>query len=205
MFLNESCVFIKFPEGLMVTDPPYNISYGYKQYEDSLSVEKYLDLLRNIRPPCVVIHYPEFFLEYGLELWGKPSEVVSWVYNSNTAKQSRLIVWYGCKPDFRKIGQPYKNPKDKRIAIRIAQGKTARAYDWWEINQVKNVSKKHGHPCSIPEELTRRIIISTATSGQTIIDPFAGVGTILKVAKDMGHPIFGTEIDQNYFDNRLVD
>lgn len=199
MLLNKSCLEVNFPDGLMITDPPYNIGYGYVGYNDRLKKDEYLSLLKVIRPPCVIIQYPEFMMNYGKELWGEAQECVFWVYNSNTAKQSRLITWYGCKPDFKKIPQPYKNPKDKRIAKRIADGKHARGYDWWEINQVKNVSKKHGHPCSIPEELTRRIILSTAKNGETIIDPFMGVGTILEVANNMKYKIFGTEIVEKYY------
>ena len=56
-----------------------------------------------------------------------------------TAKQHRGIGFWNVHPDFRKVGQPYKNPNDKRIAKRIAEGKKARLYDWWNINQVKNV------------------------------------------------------------------
>jgi len=130
------------------------------------------------------------------------------VYNSNTGKQSRLISWWGCKPDFRKVRQEYKNLKDKRIQARIAEGKTgAKLYDWWEINQVKNVSKeKTEHPCQIPEEIIRRIILITAQENDLIIDPFAGSGTTLKVAKDLGFKYIGYEIDENYINiikNRL--
>ena len=48
-----------------------------------------------------------------------------------------------------KLLRKYKNLNDKRIKARIAAGKTgAKLYDWWEINQVKNVSKeKTEHPC----------------------------------------------------------
>lgn len=98
-----------------------------------------------------------------------------------------------------KIPQPYKNPTDKRIAKRIAEGKSARAYDWWEINQVKNVSKKDNpHPCPIPYELARRIILSTTKEGDTVCDPFAGSGTVLKVAKDTGRKYIGFDLDPAY-------
>ena len=46
---------------------------------------------------------------------------MSWVYNSNTGKQHRDIAFFGVKPDFRKVGQDYKNPTDKRIAKRSAE------------------------------------------------------------------------------------
>jgi len=134
------------------------------------------------------------------EIFGKCEQVVTWVYNSNTGKQSRLISWWGCKPDFKKVTQPYKNPNDKRVKLLLEKGKTgAKLYDWWEIQQVKNVSKeKTKHPCQIPEEIIKRIILTTAKENDLIIDPFAGSGTTLKVANDLGFKYIGYEIDENY-------
>jgi DNA modification methylase len=111
-----------------------------------------------------------------------------------------LISWWGCKPDFRKVRQEYKNLKDKRIQKRITEGKTgAKLYDWWEINQVKNVSKeKTEHPCQIPEEVIRRIILTTAQPNQTIIDVFGGSGTTSKVAQELGFNSISYEIDEKY-------
>lgn len=198
--LNQCALKTVFPQGLMISDPPYNQGYHYGTYKDNLDRGGYLQLLKVFHRPCVVIGYPEMIINELTGVLGKVDEVVSWVYPSNTAKQSRLIAWYGCKPDFRKIGQPYKNPTDKRIAKRIAEGKSARAYDWWLINQVKNVSaEKTIHPCPIPRELAYRIIKSTAIPEQTIMDPFAGTGTILSVAKELGFDVFGTEIDSAYY------
>ncbi|HMT01964.1 MAG TPA: site-specific DNA-methyltransferase [Burkholderiales bacterium] len=159
--------------------------------------------------PCVIIHYPEEtinLLPKALKV--KCEQVVCWVYNSNTGKQSRLVSWWGCKPDFKKITQPYKNLKDKRIIKRIENGKLgAKLYDWWEINQVKNVSKeKTNHPCQLPEELIKRIIQITANIGDTIIDVFAGSGTVSKVAKDLNFNTISYETDKQYFkiiQNRL--
>ncbi len=197
--LNQSCLETIFPDGLMVSDPPYNQNYHYGTYKDNVSEYEYKKLLSVFRKPCVVIGYPEMIINDLTPFFEWVDEIVCWVYPSNTAKQSRLIAWYGCKPDFSKIPQPYKNPEDKRIAQRILEGKMCRGYDWWEINQVKNVSnEKTSHPCPIPEEIASKIILSTAIKGQTIIDPFCGSGTILKVAKSLGHEIFGTEIDKNY-------
>ena len=191
----------KIPSGLVITDPPYNQGYGYNQYEDRMSEEEYIELLSHIPVPCVIIHYPEEtinLLPRALKV--KCEQVVCWVYNSNTGKQSRLISWWGCKPDFRKVRQPYKNLTDKRIQERIKNGKTgAKLYDWWEINQVKNVSKeKTDHPCQIPEEVIRRIIKITAEPGQVIIDVFGGSGTTSKVADELGYDTISYDIDSHY-------
>ena len=191
----------EIPKGLVITDPPYNQGYKYNDYEDRLSEEEYIELLSKIPTPCVIIHYPEETINIlPKAIKGKCEQVVCWVYNSNTGKQSRLISWWGCKPDFRKVRQPYKNLNDKRIQKRISEGKTgAKLYDWWEINQVKNVSKeKTDHPCQIPEELIKRIILTTASPNDIIIDVFGGSGTTAKVAKDLGFSSISYEIDSEY-------
>lgn len=189
------------PEGLTITDPPYNQGYHYTQYKDKLKLDEYVNLLSKIPKPCVIIHYPEETINLlPLAMKAQCEQVVTWVYNSNTGKQSRLISWWGCKPDFRKVTQPYKNPNDKRIQKLIGKGKTgAKLYDWWEINQVKNVSKeKTEHPCQIPEEIIRRIILTTAQPNQLIIDPFGGSGTTAKVANDLGFNSLIFDIDTTY-------
>jgi DNA modification methylase len=191
----------EIPKGLVITDPPYNQGYKYNDYDDKLSEEDYIELLSKIPTPCVIIHYPEETINIlPKAIKGKCEQVVCWVYNSNTGKQSRLISWWGCKPDFRKVRQPYKNLNDKRIQKRISEGKTgAKLYDWWEINQVKNVSKeKTDHPCQIPEELIKRIILTTASPNDIIIDVFGGSGTTAKVAKDLGFSSVSYEIDSEY-------
>lgn len=189
-------------EAFFISDPPYNQKYHYGLYTDDMPTMDYMDLLIDAfkGKKSAIILYPEETINLlGGGNMKKAEQVVSWVYNSNTAKQSRLITWFGCKPDFSKIPQPYKNPKDKRIAKRIAEGKSAKAYDWWNINQVKNVSKKDNpHPCPIPYELAKRIILSTTKKGDLVCDPFAGSGTVLRAAKDTGRRYIGFDIDENY-------
>ena len=95
------------PKGLTITDPPYNQGYAYNQYKDRMSEEDYIELLSHIPTPCVIIHYPEETINLlPKAIKSKCEQVVCWVYNSNTGKQSRLISWWGCKPDFRKVRQP---------------------------------------------------------------------------------------------------
>lgn len=186
----------------LISDPPYNQKYHYDNYTDNLGESEYKDLLYIIfqGKKSVIIHYPEETINIIATLGlGKCKDVVSWVYNSNTAKQHRLITWWNCKPDMKKIPQEYKNKKDKRIKQRILEGKTCRGYDWWEINQVKNVSKKNNnHSCPIPEEVARRIILSTTNKNDLIVDPFCGSGTVGKVAVELGRRFIGIDISKKY-------
>ena len=197
----RECIDIDWEDALIVSDPPYNQNYHYNEYSDTLEQESYENLLIAAFKgrKAVIIHYPEESINLLPRLLGRCQEVVSWVYPSNTRKQHRLVTWWNCKPDFTKLGQAYKNPQDKRIAARIEQGKMARLYDWWEINQVKNVSKGNNpHPCPIPYELAYRLIAITSMQNDTIIDPFAGSWTIIKAAYDLERKAKGYEVDKSY-------
>lgn len=174
---------------IIVTDPPFNIGYHYNSYKDSMNNEQYYAMLTSLLniAPCVFIHYPEALYEISVRSGKIPVRVVSWVYNSNTAKQHRDIAFYSVKPNFNQVKQPYKNPNDKRIQQRIAEGKTGcKLYDWWNINQVKNVSKdKTAHPCQMPLEVMKNIV-GILPVDATIIDPFMGSGTTGLACKELG-------------------
>ena len=194
-------IHVKEKKFVIVTDPPFNIGYHYNNYKDNMEDEEYYEMLASIfqYSPFVVIHYPEEIYKIAFQVGDFPEKVVSWVYNSNTAKQHRDIAFFGIKPNFRQYGQPYKNPTDKRIAQRIADGKSARLYDWWEINQVKNVSKeKTRHPCQMPLEVMKRIIGILPTD-YTIVDPFMGSGTTGLACKLLNRNFIGIEMDAEYY------
>lgn len=188
----------RYPNALVVTDPPYNIGYHYDSYSDNMDDVGYKTMLQQTcRLPSVVIHYSESLCELSWVLSSIPKKIVAWVYPSNTQRQWRGVAWFGCKPDFKKDGQPYKNPKDKRVMKLIEAGRQARIYDWWEIHQVKNVSyQKTEHPCQIPEEVMTRIL--KITDCEMIIDPFCGSGTTLAAAKRIGVPCIGIERNEKY-------
>ena len=194
---------------IIVTDPPFNIGYHYNEYKDKMEVDSYYKMLSSLLDiaPCVFIHYPEALYELSARSGVSPTRVVSWVYNSNTAKQHRDIAFYGVKPNFNQVRQPYKNPNDKRIQQRIAEGKTGcKLYDWWNINQVKNVSKdKTAHPCQMPLEVMKNIV-GILPKDSTIVDTFMGSGTTGVACVEAGLDFIGIEMDSQYFEiakNRL--
>jgi DNA modification methylase len=163
--------------------------------------QEYYEMLASIfqYSPFVVIHYPEEIYKIAFQVGEFPDKVVSWVYNSNTAKQHRDIAFFGFKPDFTKVSQEYKNPTDKRIAKRIEEGKSAKLYDWWEINQVKNVSaEKTEHPCQMPLKVMDNII-GIIPKDYIIIDPFMGSGTTALSCIRHNRKFIGIEIDAKYF------
>jgi DNA modification methylase len=185
---------------VIVSDVPFNINYHYDEYGDNMEEDDYYEMLAEVFSygSFVVIHYPEQIYKIAFQVGEFPERVVSWVYNSNTPRQHRDIAFFGIKPDFRKVGQPYKNPNDKRIRERIKQGKSAKLYDWWNINQVKNVSEeKTEHPCQMPLEVMKNII-GLLPEDRVIIDPFAGSGTTAVACEILKRDYIVIEINKNY-------
>lgn len=194
---------------IIVTDPPFNVGYHYDEYSDKMTEDDYYDMLIGIFSfsPFVVIHYPEPIYRLAIKIGMVPERVVSWVYNSNTPRQHRDIAYFGVTPCFDGLGE-YKNPTNKRIAQRIAEGKRAKGYDWIYCDQVKNVSKdKDAHPCQMPLQVMLHVVGSLPKDA-TIIDPFAGGGTTLLAAKRLGRDYCGIELSRSYYEGicrRLVN
>ena len=186
---------------IIVTDPPFNIGYHYKGYNDNKDDIEYLSIISNIlkKAPTVLVHYPEDIVKISVYTNIVPNRIISWVYNSNTRRQHRDIAFYGIDPDFSKVKQPYKNPNDKRIQKLIANGSQGtNLYDWWNVNQVKNVSKeKTSHPCQMPLEVMDRII-KILPDNITVVDPFCGSGTTGVACVKNNIDFVGIEIVEEY-------
>lgn len=182
----------------VITDPPFNIGYHYASHKDKMKVVEYNEMIRSIcPPPSVIIHYPEKICEISILLGLAPTRIVAWVYPSNTGRQWRSIGWFGCKPNFRLAGQPYKNPNDKRVKKLIESGRQCKLYDWWQINQVKNVTnEKTAHPCQMPVEVMSRII--KISGFENVADPFLGSGSTMVAAKSLKVHSVGIEMDESY-------
>lgn len=185
---------------VIVTDPPFNIGYHYRSYDDRMDEDEYFSRLAQMfnEYPSVVVLYPEALHRLSHEMGRMPDKVVSWVYPSNTRKQHRDIGFYGVKPDFEQVRRPYRNQNDKRIRELVKRTGGGRSYDWLEVNQVKNVSKeKTEHPCQMPIEVMRHVV-GWLPRDATIIDPFAGSGTTAVAAEMWGNEWRAIEIDPEY-------
>ena len=55
-----------------------------------------------------------------------------------------------------------------------------------------------GHPCPKPLRWMRWLVDLVSNPGESIIDPFAGSGTTLRAAKDLGRKAIGIEIEERY-------
>jgi DNA modification methylase len=179
----------------LITDPPYGINYDYKEFNDT----------------------PE---GYGAWLW-KIIEMAE----LKLCGGSPVFV-FQAMPNCRKFSEWF--PRDYRIYAAcknfVQMRKTAMnfAYDpvivWWtegEIYSEGSLSRDWyiaqtspssftgdnavtGHPCPRPIDQMRQIINQWVRPGGDVLDPFAGSGTTLVAAIQLGRRAVGCEISRDY-------
>jgi site-specific DNA-methyltransferase (adenine-specific) len=77
------------------------------------------------------------------------------------------------------------------------QGKQTRSV--WTIPLTPTKEKLHGkHPTQKPEELLRRIVLSSSREGDLVLDPFVGSGTTGVLAVSHGRRFFGSDLEKEY-------
>jgi len=203
-------------------DPPYNIGFKYDNVNDKKTQDDYekfiFDTCQNMfmrscdDSSMFFVNYPEISARllstiessgWTLKQW------ITWCYPSNIGmsnkrftRASRAVLWFvkgDPSIDIKAVQQPYKNPNDKRIKERIANGsKGVNLYDYWEINLRKNVSKGFkGYANQLPVELVKRMILTTTNENDVVGDLNAGGGTLEEVAKITGRNSIMCDINPN--------
>jgi DNA modification methylase len=71
---------------------------------------------------------------------------------------------------------------------------------WSYMVGVEKDKKTNKHPAIFPEKLAEDHILSWSNEGDTVLDPMAGSGTTLKMAKKNNRSYIGIEISQDYID-----
>ncbi|HEY2839252.1 MAG TPA: site-specific DNA-methyltransferase [Pirellulales bacterium] len=72
--------------------------------------------------------------------------------------------------------------------------------DTWYFPRVAGTFKERSgfHGCQMPEQLLGRIIRVSSNEGDTVLDPFAGSGSTLIVAKKLNRRFLGIELSADY-------
>ena len=99
---------------------------------------------------------------------------------------------------FSKAGK--REPVSKEIKDKSKL--TTEEWQKWAINSIWEMqpakAKSEGHPAPFPLELPKILIKLYSFYGDTVLDPFAGTGTTLKAAIQLGRKGIGYELNEDY-------
>ena len=171
---------------VMVTDPPYGIQHtgvGFNGARVGLSIVNDHDA--SVRDDVLALWGDRPALVFGSSL--RPNapgtqQVLCWDKGNAAGLLGANRGWrYSWEPVYV-IGVWPKVPALRRGVI---------AFD-----ADRQGAKDHGHPHTKPVPLLRSLI--EACPPGTVIDPFAGSGSTLRAAKDLGRRAIGIEIDERW-------
>lgn len=210
---------------LVFTSPPYNFGLDYAENQDAHYWEDYFEKLFKVFGECIrVLKYggriivnvqplfsdyipshqiiSNFFMEQKL-IW--KGEII-WEKNNYNCKYTAWGSWKSpsnpylkytwefievfCKGDLKKPGLKENIDICADEFKKWVVGK-------WSIAPERNM-KEYGHPAMFPEELAARVLKLFSYQGDTILDPFNGVGTTTAVAKKLKRNYLGIDISSEY-------
>ena len=88
-----------------------------------------------------------------------------------------------------------RKEKRERGGKSFVTQETGRRFNLWTINPS---CKENDHPAVFPYRLAADHILSWSNPGDIVLDPFAGSGTTLKAAKELGRQWIGIEVNPDY-------
>ena len=98
---------------------------------------------------------------------------------------------------FKKPGAGRKVLKEVKEASKLSKEEWKEYfYGHWRFGGARQL----GHEAMFPEELPRRLIRMFTFAGDTVLDPFLGSGTTVKVALELGRNSIGYEINDHYLE-----
>lgn len=205
---------------LVVTDPPYNLNKNYGNNQDKLEFNEYLDFSRQwLREAVRVLTddgtiYVFMGMRYISYIYSILEQELNMTFNS-------WITWYytqgigktkGFSPRHDDILMFTKNPKnfvfhldDIRVPQKFYRSvnnmRGANPGNVWEFSHMHYCNKnRQKHPTQKPEGLFERMILASSNQGDTVLDPFVGSGTALRVCQQTERNGIGIDINPDYIE-----
>ncbi len=208
---------------LIITSPPYNVG---KEYEENMVFGEYLGFMEKVFEQCYRIlksdgricinignmgrkpynPYSDYFTimmnkigfkMIGEFIWDKgPSAGTSTAWGSWCSASCPSIrdvheyILVFCKDEYKK--------ECKGVSTITKEEFLEYTKSIWMFQTES--ARKIGHPAPFPPELPMRLIKLFSYEGDLILDPFAGSGTTLVVAKQLNRNYIGFEKKAGYCD-----
>lgn len=203
---------------LVVTDPPYNLNKDYGNNQDKLEFEEYLAFSRKwlTEAKRVLTANGTIYVFMGMKyisyIYGILEQELGMTFNS-------WITWFytqgigktkGFSPRHDDILMFTKHPKnftfhldDVRVPQKFYRSinnmRGANPGNVWEFSHVHYCNKnRNTHPTQKPEGIFERMILASSNPGDTVLDPFVGSGTAMRVCQQTNRNGIGIDINPEY-------
>ena len=194
---------------LIVTDPPYNLNKDYGNNDDKLEFSEYMEFSRSWLKECKrilkkngtiyvfmgmrYISYIYMILEQELDF--KFNSWITWHYTQGIGKTKGFSPRHDDILMFTKSNKYIFNLDSVRVPQKYYRSvnnmRGANPGNVWEFSHMHYCNKnRENHPTQKPEGLYERMILASSNEGDTVLDPFSGSGTALRVCQNLNRNMF---------------
>ena len=208
----------------IITSPPYNLGIAYGSTDDFVPWEVYEEFSYEWMSKCYDIaadtgrfclNVPLDSLKGGARAIYAPLVAIAqecgWKYHTSIIWNEDNITKRSAWGSWLKASAPYVIARVEMIAV-FYKGTWKKSHagtstikrdefleytnGLWKFNGES--AKKVGHPAPFPLELPSRLIKLFTFEDDFVFDPFAGSGTTLLAAKELGRYGYGVDVDEAY-------
>lgn len=185
---------------LILTDPPYGVDFKSNRgtHKKIAGDDGSLDIPAALALACKSLRRGRHAYVFGgIDLSETPlAAAVELIWDKGIVGMGDLSLPWGRshEPITFAVYEPSKANRDKgygALAARMRQGSVLRV-------QRTNGANTLRHPTEKPVQLLRQLIESSSSWGETVLDPFVGVGSTLVAATLEGRKSVGIELDEKY-------
>lgn len=181
------------PSG-MFTEANHKQNKGYASHSDDLPEREYQEWMRDVFGMCLKISTGIVWVNHKTRFRDKagihPVHIFPWPFYSE-------IIW-------DRAGSVTLNARKFAPSHEFIYGFGVPHYWDNSINTNMTVWRQiperdvKGHPCPFPVEIPILLIKASCPIGGTVLDPFAGSGTTMVAAKQIGRKAIGIELCEAY-------
>lgn len=202
---------------LIVADPPYNVGKDYGNGSDKQQFENYISFTKQWLTEChrvlktdgtIYVFVGFRFISYLYQILENELKMnfvnwISWHYTQGIGKTKGFSPRHDDILMFSKSEKYVFNLDDVRIPQkfyrRINNMRGANPGDVWEVSHIHYCQKnRQPHPTQKPEALIERMVLASSNENDTVLDPFSGSGTTLRVCQQLNRNAIGIELNSEY-------
>lgn len=196
MIQNKDCLkFLKEQEDssvdLVFSDPPYNVKKDYGVYKDNRTPDEYVEWMKEIILECRRISKRGIIFYVGSKLTKLYFDLIPDAHLIPVHKRAAGVFSGNYMLQYHSMfstAKPVIKVKDLWDDVRLP----GEGYFFRE--------PRYDHPGLTSVALTEKVITHWTLSGETVLDPFAGVGTSWVACEKLGRKFKGSELNPKYIE-----
>lgn len=204
---------------LIVADPPYNIGKDYGNGSDKQQFDEYICFTKHWLKEChrvlksdgtIYVFIGFRFISYLYQILEDELNMnfvnwISWHYTQGIGKTKGFsprhddILMFSKSENYKFNLDEIRIPQKYYRKINNMRG--ANPGDVWEVSHIHYCQKnRQPHPTQKPEALIERMVLASSNINDTVLDPFCGSGTTLRVCQQLNRNAIGIELNSVYVD-----